>query len=84
MEAPHGEDPLVTADRYGRPVAILRIGGRVPSSATTDAACMPRENPPLMIYDAATELPRNCPDSVPEDSLPMTIQPHHNFPATGQ
>jgi hypothetical protein len=30
MEAPKGEDPLVTADRLGRPVAILRIGGRVP------------------------------------------------------
>src|SRR5262249_33693807 len=25
MEAPAGEDPLVTADRNGRPIAILRI-----------------------------------------------------------
>jgi hypothetical protein len=32
VEAPRGEDPLVTADREGRPVAILRIGGRVPNS----------------------------------------------------
>jgi hypothetical protein len=31
FEAPAGEDPLVTADRLGRPVAILRIGGRVPN-----------------------------------------------------
>src|SRR3954464_12744952 len=30
MEAPKGEDPMVTADRLGRPIAILRIGGRVP------------------------------------------------------
>ena len=33
IEAPPGEDPLVAADRLGRPVAILRIGGRVPSAA---------------------------------------------------
>jgi hypothetical protein len=32
VEAPAGEDPLVTADREGRPIAILRIGGRVPNS----------------------------------------------------
>src|SRR6476469_7749889 len=27
-EAPAGDDPLVTADRNGRPIAILRIGSR--------------------------------------------------------
>ena len=31
VEAPHGADPLVVADGLGRPVAILRIGGRVPT-----------------------------------------------------
>ena len=30
VEAPHGADPLAVADEMGRPVAILRIGGRVP------------------------------------------------------
>jgi len=34
LEAPAGEDPLVTADRNGRPVAILRIGSRVPKETT--------------------------------------------------
>jgi hypothetical protein len=38
MEAPPGEDPLVTADRNGRPVAILRIGSRVPSNESLAAA----------------------------------------------
>ena len=28
IEVPAGEDPLVTADRNGRPIAILRIGSR--------------------------------------------------------
>lgn len=32
FEAPAGVDPLVVADRLGRPVAILRIGSRLPES----------------------------------------------------
>jgi hypothetical protein len=39
FEAPAGEDPLVTADRLGRPIAILRIGGRVPNTATDANGC---------------------------------------------
>lgn len=31
VEAPHGADPLAVADEMGRPVAILRIGGRMPT-----------------------------------------------------
>lgn len=42
MEAPKGEDPLVTADRQGRPVAILRIGGRVPNANSECDSCPPR------------------------------------------
>ena len=30
MDAPPGEDPLVTADLLGRPIAIVRLGGRIP------------------------------------------------------
>jgi hypothetical protein len=32
FEAPPGTDPLTIADRLGRPVAILRLGGRVPQT----------------------------------------------------
>ena len=32
VEAAPGEDPFIAADRQGRPVAILRIGARVPST----------------------------------------------------
>jgi hypothetical protein len=63
MEAPPGEDPLVTADRFGRPVAILRIGGRVPGMAgpaAVDASC-----PPLRLYDPSTVAPANCRDGTP-------------------
>jgi hypothetical protein len=57
-EAPAGEDPLVTADRNGRPVAILRIGSRDtrqggPSAAAFDA-------PPVVVFDPAAG---QCPDA---------------------
>lgn len=49
VEAPHGADPLAVADEMGRPVAILRIGARVPSaSASTFDACPP----PVQHYNA--------------------------------
>jgi hypothetical protein len=69
-EAPQGEDPLVTADRFGRAVAILRIGGRVVSptsfGATATTSCTV---PPLIMYDAV-EFPRLCPDNVLDPALP--------------
>jgi hypothetical protein len=49
-EAPAGEDPLVTADRNGRPVAILRIGSRAPNVAGGPAG--PRyAAPPVVVFD---------------------------------
>jgi hypothetical protein len=60
VEAPRGEDPLVTADRQGRPVAILRVGGRVPSPADCARGdqCAPRFvtfDPPAAPANEATE-----------------------------
>jgi len=48
VEAPRGADPLVIADELGRPVAILRIGGRVPTQAQLSAGGSP---PPAIHYD---------------------------------
>jgi uncharacterized repeat protein (TIGR01451 family) len=50
FEAATGDDPLVAADRFGRPVAILRIGGRVPS-ATGEPGAWPQGVPPLTMFD---------------------------------
>jgi hypothetical protein len=50
-EAPAGEDPLVTADRNGRPVAILRIGSRAPNE-TTQAGGV-NSAPPMVVFDPA-------------------------------
>ena len=65
LEARPGDDPLVVADGLGRPVAILRMGGRVPA---TDSAAGPFTYgaPPLQMYDASVVeanalQPRNSP-----------------------
>jgi len=55
IEAPLGEDPLVTADRRGRPVAILRMGSRLLGASTqVDSFCAA---PPFILYDAETDCP---------------------------
>ena len=52
IEAPPGEDPLVVADDRGRPVAILRMGGRVPNAAKTQAD-FGQLTPPFVVFDPA-------------------------------
>jgi hypothetical protein len=62
IEAAPGDDPLVVADGLGRPVAILRIGGRVPSSSGPSAGfvyCAP----PVITYDGPID--------------PNSTGPHH-------
>ena len=49
FEAPSGADPLVVADSLGRPVAILRIGGRVPDAAGPDSAFL-YSSPPMIRF----------------------------------
>jgi hypothetical protein len=49
VEAPRGADPLVVADEIGRPVAILRIGARTPTSTGVALDACP---PPLQYYNA--------------------------------
>jgi hypothetical protein len=46
-EAPAGEDPLVTADRNGRPIAILRIGSRAPNAQVGGVSAAP----PAVVFD---------------------------------
>ena len=49
MDVRQGEDPLVTADGLGRPIAILRMGGRVPEPGEVDPNFV-YGAPPAMIY----------------------------------
>ncbi len=50
VEARPGEDPLVVADHLGRPMAILRMGGRVPDVDESALAFL-YGAPPVQIYD---------------------------------
>lgn len=53
-----GEDPLQVADQIGRPVAILRMGSRVPSSQGPDGAFF-LGSPPLQRYEIQTRAPQS-------------------------
>ena len=50
FEASAGDDPLALADQLGRPVAILRMGARVPSAGGPDAKFL-FGSPPLKLYE---------------------------------
>ena len=54
FEAPEGENPLEVADSLGRPMAILRMGARVPDAEGPDATFM-YGSPPLLKWKPAAE-----------------------------
>lgn len=69
IEARTGDDPLVMADHLGRPMAILRLGGRVPANNQPTANFM-YGAPMAVVYDQpATELPKSKPQ-VMTNALP--------------
>jgi hypothetical protein len=77
VEARPGADPLVEADERGRPVAILRMGGRVP-----DASAMAGEAavaPPYVMFDTNQDCPA---EKAPERErlYPASIDKPSNFP----
>lgn len=54
IEARPGDDPLVVADHLGRPMAILRMGGRLPGENEPDPAYM-YGAPAAMVFDPPEE-----------------------------
>jgi hypothetical protein len=72
FEVRPGDDPLVEADALGRPIAILRMGGRVPEADQNDVNFV-YGAAPAIVYD---KLNRVAPPG-------MTIAPHEEmiFPA---
>jgi hypothetical protein len=56
MNVRPGEDPLVTADGLGRPIAILRIGGRIPDANVVDAS-FNYGGPAPMVYERQNPAP---------------------------
>ena len=50
FDAPAGHNPLEVADQLGRPVAILRLGSRVPETTEPNAKFV-YDSPPVMAND---------------------------------
>lgn len=61
FEVPVGQDPLRVADELGRPMAILRMGSRMPDlqRETTNLGFSYGE-PPLLFYEKQTIVPRDA------------------------
>jgi hypothetical protein len=68
FEVADGDDPLAVADTLGRPVAILRMGARLPDVEGPDEAFLygsppfvkwePRTVPPVQVFDNAPPVVR--------------------------
>ncbi|MFV2067102.1 MAG: hypothetical protein ACC645_08995 [Pirellulales bacterium] len=72
FEAPAGQDPLLVADQLGRPMAILRMGSRVPEN-DDDAAY---GSPPLIVYPDQPATAAENP-SLKNDSPAIERRGHH-------
>jgi hypothetical protein len=74
------EDPLVVADRLGRPMAILRIGGRTPDDPINPGAAFLFNSPPLLrIRPKETNLPAPAENSLSTNILPSSISTQTNI-----
>ncbi len=71
IEARPGDDPLVVADHLGRPMAILRLGGRLPDNSQADAAAFRGATPAVVFEPNARNAKRRARLTI---SLPIQNQ----------
>lgn len=75
-EAGPGNDPLALADSLGRPVAILRLGGRLPADTQGPDARFLFGCPPLVDYNVSVEKPQaQAPLLAPSGVAPKEPRP---------
>jgi hypothetical protein len=75
-----GEDAMEAADRLGRPVAILRMGSRVPVDTETGGH-FDYHSPPAQLFEKpAAVLPRNDGLEAPLAAPNQLGKPSRNFP----
>ena len=79
LEIAAGQDAMMAADRLGRPVAILRMGSRVPIAGEADSRFL-YENPPVQYLETPAVLPRQDGLEAPLDAPPQLGRPSRNFP----
>jgi hypothetical protein len=77
FEAAEGENPLEVADSLGRPVAILRMGGRLPDPGGPDETFM-YGSPPLVLWKSTA---RSNP--LAEGLEPMASRPSLKLKSAG-
>jgi hypothetical protein len=75
FEARPGEDPLAVADQLGRPVAILRLGARLPDLNQGFDPTFLFGCPPLVKYPPQMNPPRPAPAAALPPAAPETQQP---------
>ncbi len=81
FEAAPGQDPLAVADGLGRPVAILRLGGRLPNQGETPEATFFYGSPPFVALPAESATTKRTPRQ-PAEVLPLPpAQPASGRPA---
>ncbi len=78
-----GEDPLRAAERLGRPMAIMRIGSRIPTYAEGDQAFGFHGPSPVMIAQPEPKDRQQNWDLI-EDSLPSQTPGGNRIPASGE
>lgn len=72
-------DLLKTADEFGRPVAILRMGSRVPTESELTSEFM-FDSPPLLRYDGKPrDVPRTAGLEKPQEAPPNNGRLTRNF-----
>lgn len=79
FEVAANQDPLEVADRLGRPVAILRMGSRVPGVGE-DETKFQYQQPPVIIFEPpALTIPRDAGLEEPLEAPPRLGRPSRNF-----
>jgi hypothetical protein len=78
LEVAPNQDPLEVADRLGRPVAILRMGSRVPAAEEMDDKFV-YHNPPLMQFEPPPEIDRKSGLEEPLEAPPRLGRPSRDF-----
>ncbi len=78
FEAPPGSDPLAMADALGRPVAILRLGARMPDHVSGPDMRFLFGCPPLVLYPPQAEIAP--PQTQPTQTQPLEKQAPEELP----
>jgi hypothetical protein len=73
-----GQDAMEAADRLGRPVAILRMGSRVPMP-DEDQGRFLFQQPPLLLFETPTAVARTTGLEQPLEAPPQLGRPSRNF-----